>query len=81
GLAQCLFTNQPSLSVVSNGADCILLNKKLYLRNCSSEVMRKLRIEVSPFPSDEKLQNDLLTTVNWEAYKKSVLRQIRNSHR
>ncbi|XP_055881246.1 uncharacterized protein LOC106077032 isoform X1 [Biomphalaria glabrata] len=81
GLAQCLFTNQPSLSVVSNGADCILLNKKLYLKNCSSEVMRKLRIEVSPFPSDEKLQNDLLTMVNWEAYKKSVMRQIRNTHR
>ncbi|KAH9512473.1 hypothetical protein Btru_038515 [Bulinus truncatus] len=47
GLAQCLFTDQPSLSVVSNGADCILMDKKFFLSNCSNGMMRRLRQEVS----------------------------------
>ncbi|RUS79937.1 hypothetical protein EGW08_012281, partial [Elysia chlorotica] len=76
GLAQCLFCDQPSLCVVSNGADCLILNKKFFLDHCSSDLIRRLRVEVSPYPSEEKLQEDYVTRINWDVYKTALRREM-----
>ncbi len=34
-------------------------------------------LQMSPYPSDKKLQEDLVTTLNWQAYKKAVVRQFK----
>ncbi|CAD5121606.1 DgyrCDS10103 [Dimorphilus gyrociliatus] len=81
GVAQALFTEpQPSLSLVSNGAECIMIKKSLYLKYCSEEKRRSLRESEVRLPSDEELQEQLKQTIQWEyhrakTYKKCVEKQ------
>ena len=47
GMEPHLYTNQPSLSLVSNGAECLMLKKKFYLENANEDCMKFLRETVS----------------------------------
>lgn len=49
GLIQAISDNfaQPSLSLVSHGAECILLHKKFFLEMAPLKLLDKLREEVS----------------------------------
>ena len=49
GLSQMIHDDQPTFSLVSNGAECILINKKFYMDNVSKELMNVLRMEVAIF--------------------------------
>jgi len=44
-----LYSNQPSLTLISNGAECLMLNKKFYLENANEDCMKFLRESVSFF--------------------------------
>ncbi|KAK7507938.1 hypothetical protein BaRGS_00000903 [Batillaria attramentaria] len=64
GVSQILYPDQPSTCLVSNGAECIVLSKKLFLeREC-------------PFPGEEVLQSRLQDYVNWEAHRARVYRRL-----
>ncbi|XP_025107834.1 uncharacterized protein LOC112572390 [Pomacea canaliculata] len=76
GLSSLVFLDQPSLCLVSNGAECLLIKKRFYLDNCPPDLMRRLKVEVSPYPSEKKLQQDLVDRVNWDIYKSVVRRQV-----
>ena len=71
-----MFDDQPSMSLVSNGAECILLSKKFFMDNCPQKRIDKLRIEVSPYPQEEQLQENLLTRLNWDSYKNHNLSTV-----
>ena len=49
GLADIILEEQTSFTIVSNGADCVLINKQFYLENASEKLLRKLRQDVSLF--------------------------------
>ncbi|XP_041350042.1 uncharacterized protein LOC121369190 [Gigantopelta aegis] len=76
GLRQILFDRQPSMSLVSNGSECMLLNKKFFLDNCPQDLLRRLKREVLPYPSDTALQQELKTKVNWEMYKLTLRKEM-----
>ena len=38
-----LFENQPNFSIVSNGAECIMIEKKFYMENSSQAHIVKLK--------------------------------------
>ncbi|KAK3608338.1 hypothetical protein CHS0354_030793 [Potamilus streckersoni] len=73
GMADLILGEQPSFSVVSSGADCILINKQLYMEHASESLIRKMRQELCPYPTDEELQEGLQVSVDWKAYRKSEL--------
>ncbi|XP_013391621.1 cyclic nucleotide-binding domain-containing protein 2-like [Lingula anatina] len=76
GLANIVFDDQPSLCIVSNGAECIMINKKFYLEHCPDALMRRLRTTVSPFPSDDEMQKNLKERVNWDVYRQARLNHV-----
>ncbi|XP_076469472.1 uncharacterized protein LOC143299864 [Babylonia areolata] len=76
GLASLVFPDQPSLCLVSNGAECMFIDKRFYQDHCPPLLSRRLRTEVSPYPSDSKLQQDLVNRINWDVYKQVVKRQV-----
>ncbi|KAL8595263.1 hypothetical protein ACOMHN_043415 [Nucella lapillus] len=76
GLATLVFPDQPGLCLVSNGAECMFIDRRFYLKNCPPTLSRRLKTEVSPYPSDRKLQEDLVNRVNWDVYKRVVKRQV-----
>lgn len=46
GLTDLIIGDQPSFSVVSRGADCLLINKQFYLEHASEKLLRDMRQEV-----------------------------------
>ncbi|CAH1783623.1 unnamed protein product, partial [Owenia fusiformis] len=69
GIAEFTCGPQPSFSLVSNGAECVLINKKFYIENVGQRLMNRLRDDVFPYPSDAYLQENLGLTINWDLHK------------
>ena len=46
GLASQVYSNQPCLSLVSNGADCLLMSKQFFFRHGSDKVINALHQQV-----------------------------------
>lgn len=67
---------QPSFVVISNGAEVVQISRSLFVSKLDFNARERLRSEVSPYPTDDELQSNLTTRVNWEAYKDIVLQQI-----
>ena len=47
GLAPLVFPDQPGMCLVSNGAECVLIEKKLYEAHCPKHLSQRLKTEVS----------------------------------
>ena len=47
GFADMFIGDQPSFSVISKGADCLLINKQFYLEHASEKLIREVRQNVS----------------------------------
>lgn len=56
-------------SLVSDGAECILINKKFFLHHLTDEVAKKIRKTIQPIPTVESLQQKLQDKTNWDAFK------------
>ncbi|XP_061186725.1 uncharacterized protein LOC133194836 [Saccostrea echinata] len=69
---------QPSFVVISNGAEVVQISRTLFLSKLDFNARERLRSEVSPYPTDEELQQNLMTRINWESYKDIVLQQFVN---
>ncbi|XP_063414048.1 cyclic nucleotide-binding domain-containing protein 2-like isoform X2 [Mytilus trossulus] len=80
GLEQVAFgmiSNTTSTILVSDGAECILINKKYFQQHLNDEGAKRLRRTLQPLPSEESLQQKLQDKTNWEAYKAlTVIDQI-----
>lgn len=76
GVSSMIFDEQPSLSLVSNGAECIMISKKFFMNHCSDEIKRRLFVTEIPFPNDETLQKSLQDKVNWDAYRRKTLKTL-----
>ncbi|XP_060558427.1 uncharacterized protein LOC132718728 isoform X2 [Ruditapes philippinarum] len=79
GVQHTLLENQPSLILVSGGAECVMLNKKFYKEQIDPNMMQNLKQQISPFPTDEELQENLQIRVNWLKYKKITLEKLRQT--
>jgi len=75
-VSSMIFDEQPSLSLVSNGAECIMISKKFFMNHCSDENKRRLFVTEIPFPNDETLQKSLQDKVNWDAYRRKTLKTL-----
>ena len=47
GLAEMLFEGQPNFSLVSNGAECVMIEKKFFMEHATYKHIVKLREAVS----------------------------------
>ena len=47
GLSDLFFDNQPSMTLVSNGAECISISKKLFMEHASHAFVTRIREDVS----------------------------------
>ncbi|XP_072037464.1 uncharacterized protein [Amphiura filiformis] len=64
---------QPSLSLVSRGIECIMLNKRFFMEHATAFVKQQLKEIVRPYPLQETLQKHLQTHTDWEHYKMQTL--------
>ncbi|XP_019392119.1 PREDICTED: uncharacterized protein LOC109311135 [Crocodylus porosus] len=73
GLLDFLFEDQPSLCVVSNGAECLKISKKFFLHHASKDLLERLRKEEHSYPSEAKLKEQLQRMVQWQVFRKAAL--------
>ncbi|XP_062567473.1 uncharacterized protein LOC134229716 isoform X2 [Saccostrea cucullata] len=76
GVANMIYQDQPSMSVISNGAECIMISKKFFMEKKTDATMRSIYQSESPFPNDETLQRQLQGYVNWQSHRKRIYDRI-----
>ena len=42
-----MFSDQPSVSLVSNGAECVVISKQLFLEHAPEHLIHQIRLSVS----------------------------------
>ncbi|VDO21667.1 unnamed protein product [Schistosoma margrebowiei] len=68
------FGGTTSVSLVSDGAECVAINKKFFVEHCPTNFLNWLRSKVQPFPSVEELESKLNTYREWKIYRNHVVR-------
>lgn len=61
------------MSLVSNGAECVMISKKFFAENATQQVKQAVRHLVHPYPSEAALQSNLQTKVDWDLFKKRLM--------
>ncbi|XP_078684791.1 uncharacterized protein LOC144918136 isoform X1 [Branchiostoma floridae x Branchiostoma belcheri] len=67
---------QPSVSLVSKGAECIMISKKFFLEHANEKVKAFLRKNMRPYPSQDSLQGNLQDYTNWAFFKDETVNDI-----
>lgn len=75
GLTDLVLGAQPTFSVISNGAECIMIEKSLYVENANEGLLKVIRDQAQAYPSDEEMQQNLQTAIDWSRYKKETVEQ------
>ncbi|XP_052818491.1 uncharacterized protein LOC128244528 isoform X1 [Mya arenaria] len=82
GLTKTVFPEQAeSFSVVSNGAECIMISRRFFLEHANEQTMYHLRQVETLLPPEEELQANLQDFVDWKAHRARVYRRlVHNKH-
>ncbi|GFR98316.1 cAMP-dependent protein kinase regulatory subunit [Elysia marginata] len=65
-----------TVSLVSLGAECIMLSKAFFLKHANDRVKKRFSEIVQPYPDERSLQASLQNKADWELYKHSLLTTI-----
>lgn len=73
GLSDLILEQKTNFSIVSNGADVILIDQQFYLKHAPEKLISKMRQELCRYPTDDDLQTRLQQTVDWDAYRTDTM--------
>eukprot|EP00116_Pleurobrachia_bachei_P012465 sb/3472727/ len=79
GLSTLVYPEEISCGIVSLGAECIEISKEFFVKHASENYLRKLKALIRPFPSEDKLQEDMSDQKEWCNYKNSIISEILDS--
>ncbi len=79
GLQDILFDSQPSMQVISNGCECILIPKELFIQNSRLDYLKHLRKTISPYPKLTEIQMSYLKQLEWKNVTKEYLNEAFNT--
>lgn len=73
GLADLLFDKQPSLALVSNGCECILITKEFFVQNSNLEYLKKLKKQEAPYPKIEEFEYNYKIHLDWKRFSNNIV--------
>ncbi|KYO28527.1 hypothetical protein Y1Q_0005328 [Alligator mississippiensis] len=73
GLVYVVFEDALSMTLVSDGAECIVVSKEFFKKHMNEDYRQKLCTSVQPYPSKEMLQRKMQDYINWKAYKSLLI--------
>ncbi|KAL4230484.1 hypothetical protein ACF0H5_010866 [Mactra antiquata] len=65
-----------SVSLVSRGAECIMLSKAFFAKHANEVVKKHIRESVRAYPAEEIFQDNLQIKEDWMMYKKILLNDV-----
>ncbi|XP_061188105.1 cyclic nucleotide-binding domain-containing protein 2-like [Saccostrea echinata] len=76
GLESLISTPSTQLSLVSEGAECILISKRLFLREANVKVLRIVTDLVQNYPSHNYIKNQVFIYRKWVHFKANVEKEV-----
>lgn len=64
------------LSLISEGAECIFISKKLFLKHASGDALRRVNALVGRYPTEDYIRNQLHEHADWCNFRKNVVKDI-----
>ncbi|XP_069129509.1 cyclic nucleotide-binding domain-containing protein 2-like [Argopecten irradians] len=65
-----------SVSLVSRGAELIMVSKAFFVKHATPTVRRQIRNQVQPYPDENTFQNNLQIKADWELYKNQLIEDL-----
>ncbi|KAL4230434.1 hypothetical protein ACF0H5_010816 [Mactra antiquata] len=65
----------PILSLVSRGAEVIMLSKKVFLKYADQRCKMGVREQIKVYPSEEMLQDNMQLEADWTLFKENLLNE------
>ncbi|XP_038047769.1 cyclic nucleotide-binding domain-containing protein 2-like [Patiria miniata] len=81
GLSELMFSDQPSVSLISNGAECVVISKQFFLEHAPEHLIHQTRLKVTPYGSVDELQGNFEKELTWKHYRDATLRKTVNKLR
>ncbi|XP_071950951.1 cyclic nucleotide-binding domain-containing protein 2-like [Antedon mediterranea] len=75
-IRQELLHPQTGVSLVSRGAECVMINKEFFIKHASERVLRNIRSICNPYPSSRRLQKRLEHHAVWNEFKNEAVVSI-----
>ncbi|XP_038055388.1 cyclic nucleotide-binding domain-containing protein 2-like [Patiria miniata] len=66
----------PSVTLVSEGAECVLVSKRFFLHHLSEDHKKSLRRTLRPYPSEARLQQKLQEQTDWDEFKCHTMQRL-----
>ena len=79
GLADLLFDQQPSLILVSNSCECILIAKEFFVQNSSLEYLKRLKKQEAPYPKLSEIQFNYKNFLKWKNFSSQTIADLSTS--
>ena len=73
GLNDILFDNQPSMQIISNGCECLLISKEYFIQNSSYDYLKDLKKQVVSYPSLQEIRTQYIKHMKWKNSSKNIL--------
>ncbi|XP_033631800.1 cyclic nucleotide-binding domain-containing protein 2-like [Asterias rubens] len=70
----------PSVTLISEGAECVVISKRFFLHHLSEKHRKSLGKTLRPYPSDEKLQEQLQEQTDWDEFKCHMMQRLIDTH-
>lgn len=67
-----IFPNQPVLTLISNGCECLLLHKASFIEIASDQYKQNLRRSEIPFPTDVAFYREYHDSEIWKRFTKKT---------
>ncbi|XP_060076881.1 uncharacterized protein LOC132556488 [Ylistrum balloti] len=71
GVEELVFDNQPGFSLVSNGVEVMMINKKFFQEYVNNDMLVRLKERTYPYPSDDDLKKNLELQLSWDHHRKA----------
>ncbi|XP_030828822.1 uncharacterized protein LOC100892652 isoform X1 [Strongylocentrotus purpuratus] len=75
GVLDMAFGSQSSLSLVSNGAECIMVNKKFFKKHSNEKTIWNIGQMFRPYPDEDTLTKDLKEKLTWKDHRDVTLKE------
>ena len=64
------------LSLVSDGAECVFISKKLFLKHAGPKTLRCLNSMIGKYPTEEFIRHQLDKQAVWKDFREEVVKGV-----
>uniref|UniRef100_F6ZAF9 Cyclic nucleotide-binding domain-containing protein n=2 Tax=Ciona intestinalis TaxID=7719 RepID=F6ZAF9_CIOIN len=76
GLEEMMQRTELQLTLISNGAECIFISKKMFLKRATPRSLRMIGALVGRYPTEAYIREQLRELNQWKSFKKDVVKHV-----